>query len=272
MNSAMKDITQFCVPPPDEALAKAIADFKARLAAWTAAIHEAHRQLAEQARTHAEVVQQTQNSGDRQVQLQSELEARVAAQTQTEQDLQNRAQTQSQVEQELKARQEALAEAEQKLHKNAEAQARIEEELRARAEAQAQAAEALEKQAKSQAAFQAQLEEQAAALGQQPPADSQGVPANDPLDWNSENVSKHIRVYGDLAKAANESEPQAEPQEANADEQLLASLDPETAKAIKVMRRVSGDRKSVRELLEQYQATQAGKGDAPKKSWFRRGR
>ena len=255
MDSVIKDITQFRVPPPDEALTKAIADFKARLAAWTAAVLGLHQQLTEQARQHFEFQQQTQSAGDRQVQAQSELEARLAAQTKTEED--------------LKARQAALAEAEERLHKQAESQARVVEELEVRAAAQTQAAEALEKQAQSQAAFQAQLEERAAALGQEPPA---GMMASVPLAWNSENVSKHVRVYGDPAKAAEGQEPQAEPQEASEDEQLLASLDPETAKAIRVMRRMRGDKKSVRELLEQYQGGPTTKGESSKKSWFRRGR
>ncbi len=255
MDSVIKDIAQFRVPPPDEALTKAVADFKARLAAWTEAVLGLHQQLTDQTRRQADLQQQAQSDGDRQTQVQTELEARLAAQTKTEAD--------------LKARQEALAQAEEKLHQQAESQAKIAEELEARAAAQAQTAEALEKQAQSQAAFHAQLEERAAALGQQPPA---AMPASEPLAWNSENVSKHIRVYGDLAKEPEEQEPQAESQEASEDEQLLASLDPETAKAIRVMRRMRGDKKSVRELLEQYQGAPTTKAESSKKSWFRRGR
>lgn len=59
------------------------------------------------------------------------------------------------------------------------------------------------------------------------------------------------------------------------DEELLASLDEETARAIHVMRRVSLDNKSVRELLEQYeQEKRDGSGKpapAKKRSWFSRG-
>lgn len=60
----------------------------------------------------------------------------------------------------------------------------------------------------------------------------------------------------------------------NEDERLLASLDPETAKAIKVMRRLAPGKKSVKELLAEYEATKV-KTDTPKpekKSWFSRGR
>lgn len=58
------------------------------------------------------------------------------------------------------------------------------------------------------------------------------------------------------------------------DEAVLASLDEETAKAIRVMRRLSPDRKRVNELLEEYRATQAAREAAPqqkKKSWWTRG-
>lgn len=58
------------------------------------------------------------------------------------------------------------------------------------------------------------------------------------------------------------------------DEQLLASLDPETAKAIKVMRRLAPSKRSVKELLEEYEANKANaKPPKPeKRSWFSRGR
>ena len=59
------------------------------------------------------------------------------------------------------------------------------------------------------------------------------------------------------------------------DETLLASLDPETAKAIRVMRRLGSSRKSVRELLVEYQTRSKKQQPAPeqptksKKSWWR---
>lgn len=61
---------------------------------------------------------------------------------------------------------------------------------------------------------------------------------------------------------------------AERDEALLASLDPETAKAIKVMRRLSPDHKSVKELLAEYEANRPAQPPAAqpkKKSWFSRG-
>lgn len=57
------------------------------------------------------------------------------------------------------------------------------------------------------------------------------------------------------------------------DDALLASLDPETAKAIRVMRRLSIEKKSIRQLLDEYNAasTSAGKDEPKKKSWWSRG-
>ena len=58
----------------------------------------------------------------------------------------------------------------------------------------------------------------------------------------------------------------------NEDEALLATLDPETAKVIRVMRRLAADRKSVRELLAEYQAGRSSQvhSEVGKKSWWRR--
>jgi hypothetical protein len=59
------------------------------------------------------------------------------------------------------------------------------------------------------------------------------------------------------------------------EEALLASLDPETVKAIRVMRRLSCESKSVRELLQEYKASrQEANASKPEKkgSWLRRGR
>jgi hypothetical protein len=58
------------------------------------------------------------------------------------------------------------------------------------------------------------------------------------------------------------------------DDALLASLDEETAEAIRVMRRLSPVKKRVSELLEEYRATQLAQQSAPKskkKSWWTRG-
>ena len=59
---------------------------------------------------------------------------------------------------------------------------------------------------------------------------------------------------------------------AESDEALLASLDPETAQAVRIMRRMNVAGKSVRELVEEYQASKAGQAPAAaKRSWWKRG-
>lgn len=68
--------------------------------------------------------------------------------------------------------------------------------------------------------------------------------------------------------------PAAKPAESD-DETLLASLDEETAKAIRVMRRLSNNRRSVRDLLAEYQSKPPGKSAEPSaksKSWWSRGK
>ncbi len=70
------------------------------------------------------------------------------------------------------------------------------------------------------------------------------------------------------------SEVPEEPAVSAEDEALLAGLDPKAANAIRVKRRLTGYRKSVRELLEEMQET--GAGDSANtankgKKWWRRG-
>ncbi|UCD30031.1 MAG: hypothetical protein JSV03_06025 [Planctomycetota bacterium] len=58
------------------------------------------------------------------------------------------------------------------------------------------------------------------------------------------------------------------------DEEILDSLDEDTAKRIRVLRRITNGKKSVRELLQEYQVAQRENKveEKPKKSWFRMGR
>lgn len=264
----MKDITQIRVPPPDEALQKAFADLDALLSSWKAAIGELRAEVLAQARTQVEAHQQLQTKAEQYAQLQAELESSIAAQNRAEQQLKAEAEARSQAQQELEARQRAEAKAAERLRKQSEAQA---------ATAQSPTAAEPENQVQTQAAAQTESPEQAEPAMQVPvpqdPGSSDKPPTNTPVDWSSTDVSKHVRVYGDAAKAPADSQNGAEAPQMSEDEALLASLDPETAKAIKVMRRMGGDKKSIRELLEQYQAAQTNaKADSPKKSWFRRGR
>jgi hypothetical protein len=169
------------------------------------------------------------------------------------------------------------AEVERQLDSRTQEQGQLKSQLDAQAEAQAAVAEQLRQQADAQAALQAELQQRADAPPRAPqasPTPAAGTAlASGPPDWSSEDISKHIKLYGQYAKQASEPQPKAAPAETSEDEALLASLDLDTAKVIRVMRRMSGGRKSVRELLEQYQASQTTSRNEPtKKSWFRRGR
>lgn len=77
-----------------------------------------------------------------------------------------------------------------------------------------------------------------------------------------------------LEKSAADADAAAHNRAHDEDEALLASLDPETAKAIRIMRRLSVEKKSVRELLEEYEASRSAETPAAekhKKSWWSRG-
>ena len=73
---------------------------------------------------------------------------------------------------------------------------------------------------------------------------------------------------------AETTEPADKTETVDDDEALLASLDAEAGKAIRVMRRLSPTHKSVRELLEEYEASRAAQqvtAKPKKRSWFARG-
>jgi len=80
-------------------------------------------------------------------------------------------------------------------------------------------------------------------------------------------------VLGEPVSDTTASRPAGRSVAQEEDEALLASLDPETAKAIRVMRRLSFENKSVRELLEEHKQTRNGSESAEprKKSWWSRG-
>lgn len=60
--------------------------------------------------------------------------------------------------------------------------------------------------------------------------------------------------------------------QADEDEVLLSSLDPETANAIRVKRRLTSNKKTVRELLDETRAGQTGgkEADPRRRRWWRR--
>jgi hypothetical protein len=78
------------------------------------------------------------------------------------------------------------------------------------------------------------------------------------------------------ASDSHQAKSVAKPEAAGAsnDEALLSSLDTETANAIRVRRRLSKDKRDVRELLEELRAArQRGANDdpqQPRKRWWRR--
>lgn len=84
-------------------------------------------------------------------------------------------------------------------------------------------------------------------------------------------------VEADVGEAGVDSEEASDPSRGASeddDEALLATLDSETAKAIRVMRRLAPEKKSVRELLSEYEAQKADEPEEQpqKKSWFHRRR
>ena len=98
------------------------------------------------------------------------------------------------------------------------------------------------------------------------------APGSEPATSEAEVEQEDVPPAAD-PPAEPDAPPPSEPDEED-DEALLASLDEETAGAIRVMRRLSADKKSVRELLHQYQASLGDQNAAPprKKGRFLRGR
>lgn len=111
-------------------------------------------------------------------------------------------------------------------------------------------------------------------------ADEPSAPAEQPVEqveMSEAAESAPALTEPEPLEAASEPEGDGSPdadekQQAEEDEALLATLDPETAQAIRVMRRLSVEKKSVSQLLAEYEAAKASQ-PAPasrKKSWFRR--
>jgi fused signal recognition particle receptor len=287
MDSATQDMAQIRVPSPDGALEQALADLDAKLAAWKAAMLDSQDQLLQQARAQAEAQEGLEAQARQQAEAQEQLQVQVDAQAQAQQQVRAQAEEQAQAEQQLKAQAEAQARTQQQLKAKAEAQAQTETQAPAKqqvkAKAQSRSAEKSEQPADAQPEVQAQpaatlqspnrnpsqARPGAGTKAAEPPA---SMPANVP--GKGEEWAKHIRVpAGSNPPATLAPDSKAQSPASGEDEEVLASLDPETAQAIRIMRRMSAEKKSVRELLEQYQASQAaGKSEPQKKSWFRRGK
>ncbi|NLX23231.1 MAG: hypothetical protein GXY55_16390 [Phycisphaerae bacterium] len=216
MDGTTTNILSVGIPREDPAVATALADVEARLAAYADAMREAHAKLAQQSR-------------DGEVEVPSDSVEPLADACGSESAPQSR------------DRAEAVPQSEEHLadERGSDVMTQTESapQSRDREEAVPQSEEHLAEEHGSDVMTQADLE----------PADSE------PAEADSEP-------------------PQAEDDD---DETLLASLDPETAQAIRVMRRLTPERKSVRQLLAEYQTSKAEEVPAraeKKRSWFLRGR
>jgi len=116
-------------------------------------------------------------------------------------------------------------------------------------------------------------------VGEQRTEVSEAIDEPQPVvDRKSEQVHMADVSVDPVAEKAEEvSQDSADPHshadehKTNDDAALLASLDSETAKAIRVMRRLAPVKTSVRELLAEYEATKVHEHveEPRKKSWFR---
>lgn len=92
----------------------------------------------------------------------------------------------------------------------------------------------------------------------------------DPRDTGGEGLDPQAADEPEDSSLCGPEQPAQPP--AEDDEALLQSLDTETANAIRIQRRLSPNKRSVRELLEEYEATRSstavtGEG---KRSWWTR--
>ena len=79
------------------------------------------------------------------------------------------------------------------------------------------------------------------------------------------------REVGTLVPPAETTPVQSPLEVSTPDEELLETLDPETARAIRIKRRLCHGSRSVQELLEEYRAAQAPAPSKPSKPAVRRG-
>jgi len=97
--------------------------------------------------------------------------------------------------------------------------------------------------------------------------------AGDVKETQGSAMAATVQPVAAEAESETASDPDRDKGE-DEDEALLDTLDPKTAEAIRVMRRLTPARKSVRELLREYEANKASEPAAQpqKKSWFLRKR
>ena len=111
------------------------------------------------------------------------------------------------------------------------------------------------------------------ALPIEPPPDVAPAVEPEPVAEPEPALSTPV-IRAAVDSSAAESDVAPPPAEPDEDATLLASLNEETAAAIRVMRRLAPEGTSVRELLEQHRKTKSVPLPVPikKKSWFSRGR
>ena len=110
------------------------------------------------------------------------------------------------------------------------------------------------------------------------PTDAQKDATASPAEPRPTSQHKGIVSYVDAVEPSpDQPAPARAPQAAGPDEddeELLASLDPEVASAIRIRRRMSPVPKTVRELLAEYedgQSTSGGSSSKVKKTWWSKG-
>lgn len=228
---------QTLVPKEDEAIGSALAEVDVKLSAWLEAMNAAQRALEERAASVERVVgvQAPVTRAQAEAQALAEAQVEVEAEAETEVNAESRAPDPS--------------------PGTSEATKRFTEGLRAELEA-----------VLAEEAQHARETSEPEPLRPEPPK----------LVRSPSSATRGIVSYVTAEPAAEPetADQAARDQSTEDDEALLATLDEKTVKALRVMRRLSPVKRSMRELLAEYQAEQGMKpDDAPspaRTSWWKR--
>ena len=237
MDRTIANIREIHVPGEDGTIGQALASLDERLVAWAAAMREACRQLAEAASRRAPAVaaEPPSDTASPEPPVASLIEPPVAS----------------------FAEQAAVNVAEPPVASIVEP-----------ASDEAPQAVTLRQ---TRIEVRPEPEKPVAAQSQSEATNAQGAATTTP---HTEAPTGTIRVTAAASAPVVAAEPPKRPSPVAEDEALLASLDPETAKAVRVMRRLSPECKSVREWLKEYEANRPAQQPVvqpKKKSWFSRG-
>ena len=237
---------------PDGAIQDAFAALDAQMEAWLAAMKRAEQALRDRAAMPAEAVARSVEPSAANALSDDERSAPASA---TVEPLCNSGASAAQVEPECQAEPITTAQTPEQVADDVNGASVADEQqesiaIATPATSEAQTALQTQTVLQTQTMLQAQAEPVPAASAEQAPSAPAAVSVPD-------------------APASSAEKQRAE------DEALLASLDEETAKAIRVMRRLCMNTKSVKELLAEYEAkkeSQAAAAASAKRSWFRRGK